>query len=486
MLIPNNFIEENFDSNILTECPCNEEDENLDMCYATWEEIDEDDPNNKITRKEWLHQESPDGFSVYGAYFLLHQFGKDYNSILRYFYGNDFSYRTIIKNGNLDNIINTGNMSSYCNTSSSSANLLTFLHNFEGTGSFCDNGAGYVSYNLGDGTITVGKGVTNHVISSSYAKDYINANNWQQYFHTRNGSYYINSGECLPTQIVDQIQLLSIETSYAAHIDSIASLYGITLTQYQKDALTSFNYNLGSGYTEKLISAYASDGYEGLWNVMKEYKNATINGVRQELSGLKKRRKAEFALFVTGDYTDQGLFYSRSLNNYDDYNSESVIERAAICSMKTDGFAFPLPKFSKFSCTSPFGYRISPTDGKTQLHGGLDLAIDGGTDIYASKDGKIVEALDGISGSKPSTGNYVKILHDDGTHTIYMHMLKGSVAVKVGDEVKQGDKIGEVGSTGESTGNHLHFTIVDANGKKVDPYDYLDLSMLNDTSSCHQ
>jgi len=97
MLIPNNFIEENFDSNILTECPCNEEDENLDMCYATWEETDEDDPNNKITRKEWLHQESPDGFSVYGAYFLLHQFGKDYNSILRYFYGNDFSYRTIIK-----------------------------------------------------------------------------------------------------------------------------------------------------------------------------------------------------------------------------------------------------------------------------------------------------------------------------------------------------------------------------------------------------
>ena len=122
----------------------------------------------------------------------------------------------------------------------------------------------------------------------------------------------------------------------------------MTLTQYQKDALTSFNYNLGTGYTENLIAAYANGGYEGLWNYMKQFYHS--NG--RELDGLRKRRKAEFALFVTGDYTDQGLFYMRGLDNYDDYDSENVMAREAICSTSVSGFSLPLPTTSGFSCSS--------------------------------------------------------------------------------------------------------------------------------------
>ncbi len=219
---------------------------------------------------------------------------------------------------------------------------------------------------------------------------------------------------------------------------------------------------------------------------MKLYVNSTINGVKQELSGLKKRRKAEFALFVTGDYTDQNLFYSRGLDNYDDFNSEGVLQRQAICTESKTDFQLPLDKSSGFQCTSPYGYRTAPTAGASTLHTGLDLGVAGGTDILAAKGGKVIEILDGVTGSSPSTGNYVKIEHEDKTKTSYYHMKNGSVTVKVGDIVSAGDKIGEVGSTGVSTGNHLHFTIYDATGNTVDPYDYLDLSFLKDTSNCHR
>jgi len=123
--------------------------------------------------------------------------------------------------------------------------------------------------------------------------------------------------------------------------------------------------------------------------------------------------------------------------------------------------------------TSPFGMRTM--NGKTSMHNGIDLigkayACDY---IVAFADGKVTAMLNTCGGSSPSTGNYVTIDHGNGVQTVYYHMRKGSVTVNKGDTVKAGTVIGYMGTTGNSTGNHLHFGIK-INGEWVDPRPYLE------------
>ncbi len=213
--------------------------------------------------------------------------------------------------------------------------LLSFLTSWEGgedEAHSCDDGAGYVGYDIGDGTVSIGSGMTNHVITSSLVSQYIKDKGWEQYFNKNSDSTYrVDVGLCVPKDIINDLKVLVLEETFAKPIDQAAAKYNVEFTQFQRDALTCFNYNLGAGHTEELVSAYASGSYEGLWNVMKNYVNACINGNCGPMDALKKRRKAEFALFVTGDYSDQGKFYSRSLSNYDDYNSEGVMYQRPVC-----------------------------------------------------------------------------------------------------------------------------------------------------------
>lgn len=123
-------------------------------------------------------------------------------------------------------------------------------------------------------------------------------------------------------------------------------------------------------------------------------------------------------------------------------------------------FHLPLPSKS-FVVTSEFGYRIHPITGKRKHHGGIDLAADGGTKIYAMADGIITESRYGSI-----SGNFVEIKHSNGLSTFYAHLSKR--AVSVGSKVSKGEVIGYVGTTGGSTGNHLHFEIR-KNGVKLNP-----------------
>ena len=115
--------------------------------------------------------------------------------------------------------------------------------------------------------------------------------------------------------------------------------------------------------------------------------------------------------------------------------------------------------------TSPFGYRDAPTAGASSYHQGVDLAAPEGTPIYASRAGTVTKAT-----SSSSAGNYVTINHGDGYSSVYMHMTH--YVVKAGQSVSQGQLIGYVGSTGISTGNHLHFGI-SYNGTYVNPALYV-------------
>ena len=111
--------------------------------------------------------------------------------------------------------------------------------------------------------------------------------------------------------------------------------------------------------------------------------------------------------------------------------------------------------------SSPFGMRKHPIDGYNKMHRGTDFAAPMGTPIMASGDGVIKKA-----GWCGGGGNCVKIKHNSTYQTIYAHMSKFARGIKPGVRVKQGQTIGYVGSTGKSTGPHLHYEVI-VNGKKV-------------------
>ena len=115
--------------------------------------------------------------------------------------------------------------------------------------------------------------------------------------------------------------------------------------------------------------------------------------------------------------------------------------------------------------SSPFGYRWHPTTGEYSMHKGVDLAAPKGTPIYATRSGYV-----NVATYHSTAGNYVTINHRDGYTSVYMHMTH--YVVSPGQEVKAGQLIGYVGSTGRSTGPHLHFGI-HYYGTYVNPMDYI-------------
>ena len=126
-------------------------------------------------------------------------------------------------------------------------------------------------------------------------------------------------------------------------------------------------------------------------------------------------------------------------------------------------FIWPCPSSSRI--TSGFGDRESPTEGASSNHKGIDIGASSGSNIVAAAGGTVT-----IATYSYSAGNYVMINHGGGVSTVYMHCSK--LLVSVGDTVKQGDVIARVGSTGYSTGPHLHFGIRQ-NGTYVNPSKYV-------------
>lgn len=131
------------------------------------------------------------------------------------------------------------------------------------------------------------------------------------------------------------------------------------------------------------------------------------------------------------------------------------------------GFMWPLPGY--YNLSSLFAGRIHPITGKPQHHTGIDIPAPSGTDILAAKSGVVT-----TSTYNNSYGNYVVVSHSDGTSTLYAHMSRRGVSK--GEVVTQGQYIGDVGTTGSSTGNHLHLE-VRVNGSRVDPTQYFSVAL---------
>lgn len=126
---------------------------------------------------------------------------------------------------------------------------------------------------------------------------------------------------------------------------------------------------------------------------------------------------------------------------------------------------FLWPSASSTRITSQFGYRTHPISGKKSLHRGIDIGAAAGTDVLAAEDGVVLTA-----GYNRSYGNYVTINHGGGYVTLYAHNSK--LCVAAGQKVTKGQVIAKCGSTGNSTGPHIHFE-VQVNGSLVNPLNYL-------------
>ena len=128
----------------------------------------------------------------------------------------------------------------------------------------------------------------------------------------------------------------------------------------------------------------------------------------------------------------------------------------------TGTYIWPLPGYTPGTRT--YGYRMHPILGYMRFHSGQDIGAPSGTSIIAADSGTV-----SVATYDSSYGNYVTVYHSNGTYTLYAHM--SSLAVSAGQTVSQGQVIGYVGTTGSSTGNHLHFE-VRVNGNRVDPVNY--------------
>jgi len=140
-----------------------------------------------------------------------------------------------------------------------------------------------------------------------------------------------------------------------------------------------------------------------------------------------------------------------------------LAENGSVITYDGGVFAWPAPSYTRVS--SEYGNRMHPTLGVVKFHNGIDLAAPSGSPILAAYDGKVV-----ASDYNASMGKYIMIDHGNDLYTIYMHA--SALYVSKGETVAKGQEIAAVGSTGRSTGPHLHFG-VRLNGSYVSPWNYL-------------
>lgn len=132
----------------------------------------------------------------------------------------------------------------------------------------------------------------------------------------------------------------------------------------------------------------------------------------------------------------------------------------------TEGWTNPAPTYSRVS--SGYGYRIHPISGERKLHAGIDLACASGAPIMAAAAGQVVYAHYG-----GGAGYVVELRHEEGFRTRYLHLLAGSFLVSAEQQVQTGQQLAGCGSTGYSTGAHLHFEVRPEGGSTIDPQPFL-------------
>ncbi len=206
--------------------------------------------------------------------------------------------------------------------------------------------------------------------------------------------------------------------------------------------------------------------------VQLEERKRTVEGEKASVAAMMQQKEEELAELSEeiSDAQSEASYYEAEIQAQKEMIAEIKrieAEKAAarLASKTYAGGVFTWPCPSSTRVTSDYGPRKSPMAGASTNHRGIDIGAAGGADIVAAADGTVRAAS-----CSAAAGNYVMIDHGSGLYTVYMHA--SALNVSNGQEVKAGQVIAKVGSTGISTGNHLHFG-VSLNGEYVSPWNYL-------------
>jgi murein DD-endopeptidase MepM/ murein hydrolase activator NlpD len=188
----------------------------------------------------------------------------------------------------------------------------------------------------------------------------------------------------------------------------------------------------------------------------------------QEIARVENMRSADLVNSIINSLNSLGHYITAQKKSYAEI--DNLLKNKEQLLVSTPAIQ-PVSNKDLTRVASGFGYRIDPIYKTVKLHAGLDFAAPQGTPIYATANGTVTVA--GNTGN--GYGNHVVINHGYGYETLYGHMVK--VKARVGQQIKRGEVIGYVGSTGKSTGPHCHYE-VHKNGQKIDPvyFFYNDLS----------
>jgi murein DD-endopeptidase MepM/ murein hydrolase activator NlpD len=232
-------------------------------------------------------------------------------------------------------------------------------------------------------------------------------------------------------------------------------------------------WSIGMAY----VFSIAIDALE--YNRMKEkldYYSAEFTELKSTISTLKKTEiefkklfslKSKDKILENLDTSDTGSIDMESLKQQIKVTMENVGEIRDYLSQQRDLYlSTPKGWPTDGHITSPYGNRIHPLTGETEFHGGVDIATEPGTTVRATADGIV-----SFSGWSGNNGNLVVLEHGFGFSTFYAHNKK--LLVTVGQKVKRGDVLGYVGSTGNSTGPHVHYEVWQK-GHSVNPVTYLE------------
>ena len=247
--------------------------------------------------------------------------------------------------------------------------------------------------------------------------------------------------------------------------------YIIQIQEYDRKKLKEYQETVAyiDGVEQQLEEDYAT-----LEEIKKEVEQekASVEQEKASVAALMKQRETELA-GIEGNIDSaqsDADYYAAEIKAQEEIIAEiKRIEAEKAAAGKQDnpytGGVFTWPCPSSTRVTSDYGTRVSPMGGASSNHKGIDIGASGGAAIVAAADGTVTTAA-----YSSAAGNYVMIDHGGGLYTVYMHA--SALLVSPGQTVSAGQTIAQVGSTGISTGNHLHFG-VSLNGSYVSPWSYL-------------
>lgn len=247
--------------------------------------------------------------------------------------------------------------------------------------------------------------------------------------------------------------------------------YIIQIQEYDRKKLKEYQETVA--YIDGVEQQLEED-YTTLEEMKKEVEQekASVEQEKASVAALMKQRETELAGIEGNIDSAQSNadYYAAEIQAQEEIIAEiKRIEAEKAAAGKQDnpytGGVFTWPCPSSTRVTSDYGTRVSPMGGASSNHKGIDIGASGGAAIVAAADGTVTTAA-----YSSAAGNYVMIDHGGGLYTVYMHA--SALLVSPGQTVSAGQTIAQVGSTGISTGNHLHFG-VSLNGSYVSPWSYL-------------